>query len=56
VTLKGKGTLLPALPTLPLGLPMRVQLQGDGVACFEALFGSSGAVRNDTATFIGHDD
>jgi hypothetical protein len=35
---------------------MRVQLQADGVACFEALFGSGGAVRNDAATFIGHDD
>jgi len=56
VTLKGKGTLLPPLPTLPLGLPMRVQLQADGVACFEALFGSGGTVRNDAATFIGHDD
>ena len=56
VTLKGKGATLPALPMLPLALPARVQLQAEGGGCFEAVFGTTGAVRNDTATFVGHDE
>jgi hypothetical protein len=56
VTLKGKGVLLPPLPALPLALPMRVQLHAEGAACFEAVFGSAGAVRNDAAGFVGRDD
>jgi hypothetical protein len=56
LTLKGKGALLPPLPELPLDLPARVQLQAEGGGCFEAVFGNAGTVRNDDATFIGHDD
>jgi hypothetical protein len=56
VTTKGKGGLLPPLPTLPLALPTRVQLHADGAACFEAVFGSSGAARNDAEAFVGRGD
>ncbi|HWP65727.1 MAG TPA: trypsin-like serine protease [Candidatus Limnocylindria bacterium] len=55
ITLRGKGNLLPPLPTLPLALPLRVQLHADGAACFEARYGGAGTRRNDAATFVGHD-
>jgi cysteine-rich repeat protein len=48
---KAKGTLL-ALPTLPLALPVRVQLQGAG-GCFETYFFASGVLENTVEAFEG---
>jgi len=56
VTTKGKGALLPPLPVLPLSLPTRVQLHAEGAACFEAVFGGAGVVRNDAESFVGRGD
>jgi hypothetical protein len=56
VTTKAKGDELPSLPPLPLALPMRVQLHGDGAACFEAHFDSAGVARNDGEFFVGRGD
>jgi hypothetical protein len=56
VTTKGKGTLLPPLPVLPLSLPTRVQLHAEGAGCFEAVFASGGTVRNDAESFVGRGD
>jgi len=56
VTTKGKGALLPPLPVLPLALPTRVQLHAEGAGCFEAVFGSTGVVRNDAESFVGRGD
>jgi hypothetical protein len=55
LTVKGKGALL-GLPTQPLGLPMRVQLQSRDGACWEATFSSSGTQRNDATTYTGNAD
>jgi len=55
-TVKGKGVLLPPLPTLPLALPLRVQLHAEDATCFEAVFGDGGVVRSDSRTFVGRGD
>ena len=48
----GRGANL-ALPALPLGLPVRVQLQSDTGACWEARYAPSGVRRNTTHDFSG---
>jgi hypothetical protein len=56
VTTKGKGGFLPPLPSLPLALPARLQLQGEDAACFEAVFDGLGVIRNDGELFVGRGD
>lgn len=57
IDVKGKGPGLAAspvgLPTPPLGLPLRVQLQIEGGACFEADYGAAGVRKNQDGTFRG---
>jgi hypothetical protein len=57
VTAKAKGAGLsaaaPELFTLPLVLPVRVQLQAAGGACWEAVYGALGTKRNDAKQFKG---
>jgi uncharacterized delta-60 repeat protein/uncharacterized repeat protein (TIGR01451 family) len=57
VTAKAKGAALsaaaPELLTLPLVLPVRVQLQAAGGACWEAVYDATGAKRNDAKQFKG---
>lgn len=55
VTLVARGDDL-ALPALPLGLPVRVQLQGAHGPCWEATFSAAGARKNDAARFQGTAD
>ncbi len=55
VKVKGKGQAL-AMPMLPLGLPMRIQLEVSGGACFESMFSAPGAYRNDASQFRGFGD
>jgi hypothetical protein len=52
---KGRGALL-GLPALPLGLPVRVQLQAEGGICWEAAFDAGNALRNDATQFLGRGD
>ena len=51
--LHGKGAGLSrrplGLPTLPLPLPLTVQLRGDSGACFEAQYDAAGVIVNDPA-------
>ena len=51
----GKGAGLD-LPTLPLGLPARVQLEVVGGVCFEATFSNAGTKKNDAGQFQGQSD
>lgn len=53
---KAKGENLPALPALPLALPVRVQLHADDGACWDTTFGNAGEIRNDGAVFVGKSD
>ena len=46
VTLKGKGVHLPLAPFVAQPLPLTVQLQGAGGACFESRHAVPGIVRN----------
>src|SRR5262249_33210625 len=57
ITVKGKGPNLftgaggvPGLPTLPLSLPQRVQLQASNGECWEATFASGAGLKNNTTT------
>jgi cysteine-rich repeat protein len=52
---KGKGSSL-ALPPLPMALPATVQLRTSDGVCWETIFSSTGAVRNDDAQFKGRAD
>ena len=53
IFLKGKGPNV-ALPSLPLALPVAVQLQTDHFGgCWEAVFRTAGLVRNDGTQFYG---
>ncbi len=52
---KGKGANLP-LPTLPLSLPVRVQLRADTGSCWEATYSAAGMQKNDAASFKGKSD
>ena len=47
ILLTGKGAHLTP-PTLPLGLPFRMQLQAENGQCWEARYFELGTVRNDT--------
>jgi hypothetical protein len=49
----GAGRRFPA-PTLPLGLPARIQVQASGGTCWEAVY--SAPSRNDTTGFIATSD
>jgi cysteine-rich repeat protein len=51
---KGKGALLHA-PSLPLGVPTRVQLRG-GDACWEATFSAAGTKRSTDTVYKGLSD
>ncbi len=55
VLVKGQGGWL-VPPSLPLGLPLRVQLIRAGGACWEAVYSSAHASRNDTGRFQGKSD
>ena len=55
VKVKGKGVGL-ALPVLPLGLPVRVQLEVAGGVCFEAAYSPAGASKNGAGQFQGLSD
>jgi hypothetical protein len=48
----GKGGNL-TLPELPLGLPVRVQLQAEDGACWQATYATTGVVKSDAALFKG---
>lgn len=50
IAVKGKGALL-SLPAPPLALPVRVQLQIDGGACFETRHDATTVQRNVAGTF-----
>ena len=50
IALKGTGERL-ALPPFPLPLPLRVQLERKGGACWEATYGAGGTTRNDARRF-----
>jgi hypothetical protein len=54
---KGKGAGLVGrplgIPAPPLPLPLRVQLQASGGACFESTIGAAGTSRNADGTFKG---
>ena len=50
ITLKGTGERL-ALPSLPLPLPLRVQLERKGGACWEATYDAAATTRNDARRF-----
>jgi hypothetical protein len=52
IIVKGRGKNL-ALPTLPLNLPLRVQLQADSGACWEATYSEAGVKRNTARGFKG---
>jgi len=54
-TVRGRGADLD-FPSLPLPTPLRVQLQAEGGACWEATFAAAGASRNDTSGFAGRGD
>ena len=49
IQVKGSGVNLP-MPTLPLGLPVRVQLKNSDGTCWEASFGAP-AVKNDAGQY-----
>jgi cysteine-rich repeat protein len=51
IVLKAKGSSLD-VPVLPVGLPLRAQLQGAG-RCWEMTFGAEGVARNTTEVFEG---
>jgi hypothetical protein len=55
--LKGKGGALSnrpfGMPSPPMGLPLRTQLQVEGGACFEALFETGGVIKNVPGFFKG---
>jgi len=53
--LDGRGDQL-TLPALPVGFPLRVQLQGGNGSCFEATFSAAGVTRNDARLFLGRAD
>ena len=55
VQAKAKGANL-RLPALPLALPLRVQMQRRGGACWEATYSSVGVVTNDAVQFKGKSD
>lgn len=55
VQVKGQGGWL-VPPSLALGLPLRVQLMRVGGACWEAVYSSAHASRNDTERFQGKSD
>jgi len=40
-------------PALPLALPLRVQLQAESGACWEARFGATGVRENGAIVFDG---
>jgi hypothetical protein len=46
----------PGAPSLPLALPARVQLQSSGGQCWEAVYASSGVIRNEPGMFKGVGD
>ncbi len=50
ITLKARGPSL-VLPTLPLAVPLRVQLSAEGAACWEARYETGGVARNDSTRF-----
>jgi hypothetical protein len=55
ISVKGKGENL-ALPTLPLALPVLVQLQATNGECWEATHSEAGVIKNDTGQFKGKAD
>ena len=55
IVVKGKGPLL-GLPTLPLPLPARVQLQAENGQCWEATYSTAGVKKNDAEQFKGNGD
>jgi len=54
ITLKGKGTNLAGLPTLPLTVPVRAQLQAGNGVCWEAVYSTFS--RNDAKRFKARAD
>jgi hypothetical protein len=50
VVVKGSGATLP-MPTLPLTLPVTLQVQATNGQCWEAAFFERGLLRNDGAQF-----
>jgi hypothetical protein len=60
ITLKGTGALLSnrpgGLPSLPLPLPLRAQLQAEDGMCWDGVYSSAGVTRNTTAVFDGKAD
>ena len=58
VDIKGDGIGLSGrpfgLPAPPLALPLRMQVQVDGGACFETTHGAAGAVKNEAGSFKGY--
>ncbi len=50
ILVKGRGDNL-SLPSLPLDLPLKMQLHGPGGACWEADYDAAGVRRNDATHF-----
>ena len=55
ITVAGRGQTL-GLPTLPLAAPLRVQLQSEAGACWEARYPSAGIRRNDASAFTARSE
>jgi hypothetical protein len=55
VKVQGRGANL-QMPALPLTLPVRVQLQTETGACWEAVFSAAGARKNLSSEFAGRSD
>jgi len=57
VDVKGKGSGLSGrsfgLPSPPLGLPLRMQVQVEGAGCFEVGHGAAGVSKNVPGLFKG---
>ena len=53
VVVKARGEDLPALPPLPLALPVTVQLQTAAGPCWTASYFAAGVIRSDGALFKG---
>jgi hypothetical protein len=55
IAVAGHGAGL-GLPTLPIAVPLRVQLQAENGGCWEAHYPSAGVRRDDFSGFVATSD